>query len=297
MELRAGPDDAGARLDAFLAAPLGSRSRAARLIDDGRVTVDGAPVPKRHRLAAGERVVVQDGGEDPPPAPAPMAPALPFAVAYEDEHLLVVDKPAGLVVHPAAGHREGTLSQALAGRAAGGEAGRAGIVHRLDKDTSGLLVVARDEATHRALREALARRALVREYLALVEGRPPARTGTIDAPLGRDRRHRTRVSTDTDQPRRAVTHFALEEALPATTLLRVRLETGRTHQIRAHLLAIAHPVAGDPEYGTPGLLGLERQFLHAARLAFTHPATGAAVDVRSPLPADLAGALERARGA
>jgi 23S rRNA pseudouridine1911/1915/1917 synthase len=297
VELRAGPDDAGARLDAFLAAPLGSRSRAARLIDDGRVTVDGAPVPKRHRLTAGERVVVQDAEADPAPAAAPTAPAFRFAVPYEDGHLLVVDKPAGLVVHPAAGHRDGTLSQALAGRAAGGETGRAGIVHRLDKDTSGLLVVARDEPTHRALREALARRELVREYLALVEGRPPARTGTIDAPLGRDRRHRTRVSTDSDQPRGAVTHFELEEALPATTLLRVRLETGRTHQIRAHLLAIGHPVAGDPEYGTAGLLGLRRQFLHAARLAFTHPATGAAVDVRSPLPADLAGALARARGA
>ena len=297
MELRAGPDDAGARLDAFLAAPLGSRSRAQRLIDEGRVTVDGAPVPKRHRLAAGERVVVEDAAAPATPTAAPTAPALPFAVPYEDEHLLVVDKPAGLVVHPAAGHREGTLSQALAGRAGGGEEGRAGIVHRLDRDTSGLLVVARDEPTHRALREALARRELVREYLALVEGRPPARTGTIEAPLGRDRRHRTRMSTDTDQPRAAVTHFALEEALPAATLLRVRLETGRTHQIRAHLLAIGHPVAGDPEYGTPGLLGLERQFLHATRLAFTHPATGVEVDVRSPLPADLAGALARARGA
>ncbi len=130
----------------------------------------------------------------------------------------------------------------------------------------------------------------------LVEGRPPARTGTIDAPIGRDRRVRTRMSTETDEPRAAITHFVLEQALPATSLLRVTLETGRTHQIRAHLLAIGHPVAGDPEYGTPGLLGLERQFLHAARLAFTHPVTGQAVDVTSPLPGDLAAALARAGG-
>src|SRR5215208_4323248 len=135
------------------------------------------------------------------------------------------------------------------------------------------------------------RREVQREYLALVEGRPPARTGTIDAPLGRDRRHRTRMSSDTDDPRDAVTHFTLEEALPATSLLRVTLETGRTHQIRAHLLAIGHPVAGDPEYGTAGLVGLERQFLHAARLAFPHPATGERVDVTSELPPDLAEVL------
>ena len=167
-------------------------------------------------------------------------------------------------------------------------------MHRLDRDTSGLLVVARSDAVHAALKAALAARDLVREYLALVEGRPPARRGTIDAPLGRDRRVRTRVSTDTDEARAAVTHFEVERALPHDTLLRVRLETGRTHQIRAHLLAIGHPVAGDPEYGTPGRHGLERQFLHAARLAFPHPVTGAPVDVRSPLPSDLAAALARA---
>jgi 23S rRNA pseudouridine1911/1915/1917 synthase len=185
--------------------------------------------------------------------------------------------------------------QALAGRVAGGEdPERPGVVHRLDRDTSGLLVLARTEAAHAALKAAIGGREVVREYLALVEGRPAARAGTIDAPVGRDRRVRTRVSTETDLPRGAVTHFESERALPGATLLRVRLETGRTHQIRAHLLAIGHPVAGDPEYGRAGLYGLERQFLHAARLAFAHPVTGAPLDLRSPLPADLAAALERA---
>jgi 23S rRNA pseudouridine1911/1915/1917 synthase len=292
MELTAGAEHAGERLDAFLAGPLGSRARAQRLIEAGAVRVDGAPVPKRHRLAPGERVTVHDEARREPPAP-PVGPA-PFSVPYEDEHLLVVDKPAGVVVHPARGHRQGTLSQALAGLAAGGEAARPGIVHRLDRDTSGLLVVARSEAVHRALKEELGQRRITREYLALVEGRPPARSGTIDAPIGRDRRVRTRMSTDTDEPREARTHFSLERALPSTTLLRVRLETGRTHQIRVHLQAIGHPVCGDPEYGTKGLLGLERQFLHAARLAFDHPVTDARIDVASPLPDDLQAALQRA---
>jgi 23S rRNA pseudouridine1911/1915/1917 synthase len=292
MRLRASAEDAGARLDAFLAEPLGSRARAQRLIDDGAVRVDGAVVPKRHRMSAGETVTVDLPAEAPP---GPVAPPAEFAVRYEDDALLVVDKPAGLVVHPARGHRSGTLAQALAGVAAGGEEGRAGIVHRLDRDTSGLLVVARSPEAHRRLKAAMQARAIEREYLALVEGRPPARTGTIDAPIGRDRRVRTRMSIATDEPRPAVTHFAIEEALATTTLLRVRLETGRTHQIRAHLLAIGHPVAGDPEYGTAGLLGLERQFLHAARLRFEQPFTGTPVDVRSPLPGDLRAALERAR--
>jgi len=297
VRLSVPPEAAGERLDRFLAAPLGSRSRAQRLIDAGQVRVDGGPAPKRHRVAPGEQVEVDEADARPPAGPAAAAGGgdWELVVAYEDEHLLVVDKPAGVVVHPAPGHAAGTLAQRLEGRAAGGEdAFRAGIVHRLDRDTSGLLVVARSEAVHRALRALLAERRITREYLALVEGRPPARTGTIDAPLGRDRRVRTRISTDTDEPREAVTHFAVERALPATTLLRVRLETGRTHQIRAHLLAIGHPVAGDPEYGHPGLLDLDRQFLHAARLAFAHPVTGAPVEVTSPLPADLAAALDRA---
>ena len=293
MKLTIPAEAAGERLDAHLAAALGSRAAAQRRIEAGLVLVDGRARPKRHVLAGGEEVEVRDApAREAEPDPAP----IDVAVVLEDEHLLVVDKPAGVVVHPARGHRSGTLAQALEARgAAGGEPGRAGIVHRLDRDTSGLLVVARSEAVHRALKAAIQARTVTREYLALVEGRPPARAGTIDAPLGRDRRVRTRMSTDTDEPRAAVTHFTLDVAAGAWTLLRVRLETGRTHQIRAHLQAIGHPVAGDPEYGAPGALGLTRQFLHATRLAFTHPVTGEPIDVTSALPADLAAALARAR--
>lgn len=283
-------DEAGTRLDQFLAETLGSRSQAQRLIDAGNVTVDGKAQPKRHRVVAGEQVEVT--AETPVPAAA--VDDVPFTVLYEDDELLVVDKPAGVVVHPARGHRGSTLSEALAGRAVGGEdPARAGIVHRLDRDTSGLLVVAKSDATHRALQEAIRQRTVRREYLALVEGCPPARSGTVDAPIGRDRRVRTRMSTDTDAPRSAITHFTLERALPDAALLRVVLETGRTHQIRVHLKAIGHPVAGDPEYGRAGLFGLRRQFLHAARLAFAHPVTGAPIDVSSPLPPDLAAVLAR----
>jgi 23S rRNA pseudouridine1911/1915/1917 synthase len=293
MRLRVGEAEAGTRLDLLLAGPLGSRARAQRLIEAGLVRVDGAIRPKRHAVAAGELVEVesQPGGGDAEPAPP-----VPFTIAFEDDYLLVVDKPAGVVVHPARGHRQGTLSQALAGVAAGGEEPeRAGIVHRLDRDTSGLLVVARSESVHRRLRSLLASRGLRREYLALVEGHPASRSGTIDAPIGRDRRDRVVISTDTDVPRPARTHFEVEELLPAAALLRVLLDTGRTHQIRVHLAAIELPVCGDPVYGVAGRYGLERQFLHAARLAFEHPVTHRAIDVRSPLPEDLRAALERAR--
>jgi 23S rRNA pseudouridine1911/1915/1917 synthase len=286
------PEAAGTRLDRFLAEPLGSRARAQSLIDAGSVLVDGRARPKRHALTGGEEVTVTPAQTREPPA----ASSAPYSVAYEDEHLLIIDKPAGVVVHPARGHRTGTLAQALAGRGAeGGEQSwRAGIVHRLDRDTSGLLVVAKSDAVHRALKALLAARKLRREYTALVSGHPEARTGTIDAPIGRDRRNRVLMSIDTDEPREARTHFELERLLPGAALLRVTLETGRTHQIRVHLAAIGHPVCGDPQYGKAGEYGLKRQFLHAARLAFTHPVTGAEVDVSSPLPGDLVAALERA---
>jgi 23S rRNA pseudouridine1911/1915/1917 synthase len=284
---------AGERLDVFLAAHVGTRTKAQKLIDAGLVRVDGTPKPKRHVLAGGEQL---DVGELPE-APALDVAAAEFRIAYEDEHLFVIDKPAGVVIHPGHGHANGTLVQALAGRVAGGpDPERPGVVHRLDRDTSGLLVLARSEAVHSALQQALRERRITREYLALVEGRPPARRGTIDAPLGRDRRVRTRISTDTDDPHHAITHFETEQALAEDTLLRVTLETGRTHQIRAHLLAIGYPVVGDPEYGRARQYGLSRQFLHAARLAFDHPETGASIEVRAPLPEDLVRALRLASG-
>ena len=287
------PEAAGERLDVFLAEHAGTRAKAQKLIDGGFVRVDGVPKPKRHVLGGGETIEV----ETPPAQPRAEVPPAQFEIAYEDEHLIVVNKPAGVVVHPGQGNREGTLVQALAGRVAGGpEPDRPGVVHRLDRDTSGLLVLARDEPTHAALQAALRAREITREYVALVEGRPPAKRGTIDAPLGRDRRSRTKISTDTDDPHHAVTHFETEQTLPEDTLLRVTLETGRTHQIRAHLLAIGHPVAGDPDYGHARRHGLSRQFLHARRLAFEHPQTGAPLDLRAPLPEDLVRALRQASG-
>jgi 23S rRNA pseudouridine1911/1915/1917 synthase len=295
LSLTVGGDDAGTRLDRFLAQPLGSRSHAVALIDAGRVTVNGAVRQKRYALDAGSVVVIAAADGTVPGVVEPPDESVPYAIAYEDEYLLVIDKPAGVVVHPAAGHWTGTLAQALSGIAAGGPDGsRAGIVHRLDRDTSGLIVVARSDEVHRALTRSLAAHELRREYLALVDGRPEARTGTIDAPIGRDRRDRTLHSIDTGVPRDARTHFEIERMLAGSTLLRVVLETGRTHQIRVHMAAIGHPVCGDPQYGVAGRYGLSRQFLHAARLAFPHPITGAEVDVRSELPDDLVAALIRA---
>jgi 23S rRNA pseudouridine1911/1915/1917 synthase len=284
--------DEPVRLDQFLADPLGSRAGAQRAIDAGRVRVDGQRRPKRHLLHGGETVEVK-------PAPAPTAPAedhpAPFTIRWEDEHLLVVDKPAGVVVHPARGHDSGTLAQALAGKGAGGEdPWRAGIVHRLDRDTSGLLVVAKSDEVHRKLKALLAARRLRREYAALVDGHPPSASGTVDAPIGRHRQNRVLMSIDSEAPREARTHFEVERWLPSSALLRVVLETGRTHQIRVHMAAIGHPVSGDPLYGAAGRYGLERQFLHAQRLIFAHPVTGEEVDVGSDLPDDLRAALDRA---
>ena len=295
-----GSDDAGLRLDQFLADHLGSRARAARLITAGLVEVDGRSVQKRHAVSSGERVVVNQETFAPSPEsdPARAASSAELNILFEDEALIVVDKPAGVVVHPARGHESGTLAQALADRAAGGEDPyRAGIVHRLDRETSGLLVVAKSDAVHRRLKELLQARELSRQYLTLVDGIPPAHSGTIDAPIGRDRRDRVLHSIDTDTPREARTHFELLEALRHEALLRVTLETGRTHQIRVHMQAIGHPVLGDHAYGGPSRFGLERQFLHAERLAFPHPVTGEEVEVSSPLPEDLATALELARAA
>jgi len=252
--------------------------------------VGGTARPKSHRLAAGDEVEF----EAPPAAPELQPEPMELRIAYEDDHLLVVDKPAGLTVHPGAGRDTGTLVHGLLGRIAGGPEERPGIVHRLDRDTSGLMVVARTEETYQGLQALVRKRALERGYLTLVQGRPQSRRGRIEAPIGRDRSDPTRRSLDTDAPRDAVTHFELVELLGDYALLSVRLETGRTHQIRVHLAEIGLPVVGDRLYGVRGL-DLGRQFLHAASLAFPHPITGERVETESPLPPDLAEALERAR--
>ena len=215
-------------------------------------------------------------------------------IVHQDEWVVVVDKPAGLVVHPAPGTTGDTLVDLLEGLA-GGEEARPGIVHRLDKDTSGLMVAARSDQAHTVLSAQIAAREVEREYIALVEGRLGSRSGTIDAPIGRSHRDPTRMAVAGRAQREARTHFEVDELLPRDTLLRARLETGRTHQIRAHFAAIDHPVAGDRTYGSAGRHGLERQFLHSHRLAFVHPGTGEKVEFASGLPPDLAGALERAR--
>jgi 23S rRNA pseudouridine1911/1915/1917 synthase len=219
-------------------------------------------------------------------------------VVHLDEHLAVVDKPAGLVVHPAPSHRGPTLVSELAEILGGGaDAERPGIVHRLDKGTSGLLVVARDDETHAALQEMVRRREVERAYLALAGGWLASRTGTIDAPIGRASRQRTQMAVSGAASRKARTHFEVLELLAAESYLEATLETGRTHQIRAHFAAIGHPLVGDPTYGGVEKYGLARQFLHAHRLAFVHPASGEEAGFRSALPPDLAEALELARAA
>ena len=219
----------------------------------------------------------------PPPDGILAAEHVPYTVVYEDDWLLVVDKPAGVVVHPAPGHEHGTLAQGLVAEGArGGHEMRPGIVHRLDKDTSGLLIVARRDDAYRRLVAAMERRDIHRTYIALLSGDLPQDKGTIDAPIGRHLRDRKRMSLHTAAGNRAVTHFDVAGRAPGFTLVRVRLETGRTHQIRVHFSALGHPVAGDVQYGRPPRPdGLTRQFLHAARLAFPHPEDGR----RSPVPA------------
>jgi len=292
---RVSESDAGRRLDAVLAdiPAVGTRALAERLVTGGAVLVDGRRRPKSYRLAGGEELDVEL------PAERELRPIeLSLPVVYEDEHLLVVDKPAGLVAHPAGSDERATLAHGLLALGAdGGDPERPGLVHRLDRDTSGLLVVARSDEAHARLADAIRERRVERRYLALVLGSPRSRTGRIEAPIGRDRRDRTRRSLDTETPRDAVTWFEVKEMLGRRALLEVRLETGRTHQIRVHLEAIELQVCGDPVYGAAGDLGLERQFLHAHRLRFEHPFSGAELDLSSPLPPDLALALERARAA
>ena len=247
--------------------------------------VDGRRAGKSTRLRPGQHVSVDESGPELAEKSSTPEPRL----VWEDERLFVIDKPAGLVVHPAPGHRGTTLVELLAERSPREPEPRP--VHRLDRDTSGLMLVARDEEVQQQLQALLRRREIEREYVALVAGRLDSRTGTIDAPIGRDPRRRTRMSTTTDRPREARTHFEVEDVLEGFTLVRARLETGRTHQIRAHFAAIGHPLAGDRDYGGPAVAGLERQFLHSARLALVLPWSQKRREWRSELPADLKSAL------
>jgi 23S rRNA pseudouridine1911/1915/1917 synthase len=288
-------DQDGERLDRIVAGIVASRSQAQRAITDGRVLVDGHPVTKPRITAHAGQTIVVEVLPDTPTAIRQNQADVP--VVFQDDAIVVVDKPAGLVVHPAPGHRGTTLVELLGGVTAGGPAERPGVVHRLDRETSGLLVLARTEHALRTLQEAIAERHVHREYLALVQGIPPARTGTIDAPIGRDPRDRTRMAIDGDAARHAVTHFEVVEYLGDATLLSVVLDTGRTHQIRVHLQAIGHPVLGDPTYGEGPFHGLERQWLHAAKLHLPHPTTGEELEFSAPVPKDLAATLTAARAA
>jgi 23S rRNA pseudouridine1911/1915/1917 synthase len=300
-ELIAGEEAAGVRLDRYLAehAGLASRAAAERLIERGAVVVDGQRGQKSLRLSGGELIELAEEAESARPGPE-AGSELAIPVAFSDEHLIVVDKPAGVVTHPAPGVVGPTLVAALRdqGLRGGDDEQRPGVIHRLDRDTSGLLVLARSDEAFAALGAQMRARQIEREYVALVRGRPPSRRGTIDAPIGRDRNDIGRMAVGGRGERPAVTHFELAEPLVGASLLQLKLETGRTHQIRVHLAAIGHPVLGDPVYGVPGgQIGLRRQFLHAARLAFAHPADGRRIELASELPPDLAEALALARAA
>lgn len=290
---------AGERVDRAVALITGySRADVQDLVGRGAVLVDGARVAKSRRLHEGETVVLTARPEPvAPPGPEPV----PVDVRYEDEALAVIAKPAGLVVHPGAGNEHGTLVHGLLHRwpeiAAVGDPMRPGIVHRLDRDTSGLMVVALRADAYEVLVSALAAREVERRYLALVWGRVEPRRGVVDAPVGRSMRRPTRMAV-TPRGRDARTHYEVLEAFedPVTAFLEVALETGRTHQIRVHLAAIGHPVVGDPAYGGDRSgLDLERPFLHAYRLAFAHPAGGDPLVIEEPLPEELADVLARLR--
>lgn len=306
--------DAGERLDRFLAAHLAdlSRTRIQSLLDHGRVRLNGAPAKRSHRVEAGDTVVIEIPSMGPAEAEAE---AIPLEILYEDEDVVVVNKPAGMIVHPGAGAAHGTLVNALLSRygahrglsSVGGEL-RPGIVHRLDRETSGALVVARNDAAHRALAAQFRDREIAKTYVALVHGTLKEDTGRIELPIARDVHRRIRMTTRRREGRAARTDWRVRLRLGGYTFLEADIHTGRTHQIRVHFSALGHPVAGDTLYGAPrqakaglvSLPALDRNFLHAARLRFVHPTTGRIIEVRAPLPLDLADyvrELGRATGA
>jgi 23S rRNA pseudouridine1911/1915/1917 synthase len=296
------PGAAGSRADRFVADAAGlSRAFVQRLIAEGRLTADGRPLRARDPVMPGALLRIEI--PDPRPEPVDQPEDIPLRVVYEDPDVLIVDKPAGLVTHPAPGHPTGTLVNALLaleaadGRGPGTVAGveRAGIVHRLDRDTSGLLMVARNDAAQRSLQAQLKARRVHKRYLALVAGSVTAQLGRIEAPIGRDPRHRQRMAVVADG-KPAITGYRVRERFRAWTLLELDLVTGRTHQIRVHLASIGHPVAGDPVYATGparrGPDGLGRLFLHAWRLELLSPSSGDLVRAEAPLPAELESVLE-----
>ena len=297
--LTAGPEAAGERLDSFLAARLPglTRSAAARLIETGQVLVDGKPARKSARLAGGETVEVTL----PDPEPADTLPQdIPLDVVYEDDDVIVVNKPSGLVVHPAPGHPDGTLVNALLHHCGGSLSGvggelRPGIVHRIDRDTSGLIIAAKNDAAHQALAAQLADHTLARTYEAVAAGSFREDAGTVDAPIGRCLSDRKKMAV-VPNGKRAVTHWEVLERFPGYTYVRCRLETGRTHQIRVHMAHLGHPIYGDTVYGgkkpVPGLTG---QCLHAVGLRFVHPRTGETVELSCPLSGEFQALLEKLR--
>jgi len=302
------PEDAGRRLDQFLTArfPQLSRSQVQRLIREGQVRINSGRAKPGLVVEPGLRVDV----DVPAPSPSSAVPEpLPLTILHDDQDIVVIDKPAGMVVHPAAGHARGTLVNALLHHVKGlsgiGGADRPGIVHRLDRGTSGVMVIAKHDIAHRELARQFHDREVEKEYLALVWGRVSAGL-RLEDPIGRDRRHRQKMSSRTSRGRSASTHIVDVEALPGASFIRVVIATGRTHQIRVHLSEHGHPVVGDALYGgvkrnVRGPLAvastLDRPFLHAARLTFTHPGSGTRLTVESPLPSDLAAVLHRLRHA
>ena len=289
-----GEKEVGQRVDRCIASVLGdiSRTTVQQLIADGKILVNERISKPGYILRAGDEVrILPDIAESPTSRAKPRP--IPLDIVYEDEDLLVVNKVAGMVVHPAPGHLDDTLVNALLARYSnlqGVEGLRPGIVHRLDKDTSGLIIVAKNARSQAALIEQMKQHQVVKRYLALVEGIVSLDYGSIDAPIGRDPRHRQQMAIMAAGSREARTHFRVLERFRRHTLLLLELETGRTHQIRVHLKAIGHPIVGDPVYGsgnTRGNLSLKRQFLHACQLTFAHPTTGKVLELEAPLPEDL----------